>query len=52
MINLILTDLLQLVGIDKFVAICWQATQAGEIDNLKQVRGVFRSAWSSVQWLQ
>ena len=34
--QLILTDLLQLDEIDKFVATCWQVQEAGKIDKLQQ----------------
>ena len=47
--SLILTDLLKLDKIDKFVATCWQA---GNIDNLQQVCGVFGSAAKKVSLFQ
>ena len=34
--QLILTDLLQLDEIDKFVATCWQVQEAGKIGKLQQ----------------
>ena len=39
--DLILTDLLQLEEVEKFVAICWQVATSGKIDNLQHVCGIF-----------
>ena len=39
--SLILTDLLQLDEIDKFVATCSKASKVSKVDNLQHVCGVF-----------